>query len=318
MAVATPDHTTPLVNPFVVGRPLTGSAASLYVGREEVFAWLAENLNGATRPNATLLYGRRRVGKTSTLYQLIEGERGRPLREKHDRPLFCAFIDLQRLAGRPTDEWLRLFGRDVCRQIATSGLDRSTPEGAVAGETGYAAFDRCLDRLEKTLPGDGLILLAVDEFEQMQADIAAGTLAAEVLPFLRSQIQHRARVAFVLCGGRSMLAPYWGPIVDLTARHELGRLTFEQTGMLIRAPLTGRLCITDDAVAAIWQATQGHPFLIQTIGHHLVSAANRRPARGLIGAAGVRRAIRQIEAERTFDEPAFVHDEQIGAAESAA
>ena len=61
-------------NPSVVGRPLTGASAALFVGREDVFAWLAENLAAGGPPNALLLYGERRIGKTSTLYQLVEGE----------------------------------------------------------------------------------------------------------------------------------------------------------------------------------------------------------------------------------------------------
>ena len=57
-----------ITNPYVVGRPLTGASASLYVGREDVFAWLAENLDVVGPPNALLPYGERRIGKTSTLY----------------------------------------------------------------------------------------------------------------------------------------------------------------------------------------------------------------------------------------------------------
>ena len=48
---------TGIANPYVVGRPLTGAAASLYAGREDVFAWLTENLTAAGPPNALLLYG---------------------------------------------------------------------------------------------------------------------------------------------------------------------------------------------------------------------------------------------------------------------
>jgi hypothetical protein len=305
MDVGLPNDWSPVANPYVVGRPLTGASAPLYVGRDDVFAWLGENLSGSPRPNAMLLYGRRRIGKTSTLYQLVEGERGRAIREGRSRSLFCAYVDLQRLAGRPTDEWLRRLARDVCQKVATSGLERSVPDSSVLGETAFAAFDRCLDRLEQTLPGNSLILLAIDEFEQIRAEIASGTLGAEVLPFLRSQIQHRERVVFVLSGGHGLLEPFWNNIVDLTARYELGPLTFEQTVTLVCAPLAGRLIVSDDAVEMIWQATQGHPFLIQTICHSLVSDANRHHTRDSIGPANVRRAIRHIESERAYDDPAL-------------
>ena len=46
--------TANLVNPYMVGRPLTGASASLYVGREDVFAWLTENLTAAGPPRGTL------------------------------------------------------------------------------------------------------------------------------------------------------------------------------------------------------------------------------------------------------------------------
>ncbi len=138
---------TLISNPYVAGRPLTGPSASLYIGREDVFGWFEENLSGSRPSNALLLYGERRIGKTSTLYQLVEGERGSAVRDNAGRSIFPAYIDLQRLAGRPTDEWLRRLARDICQKVNTSNLDRSTPDSGSAGETAFAAFDRCIDRL---------------------------------------------------------------------------------------------------------------------------------------------------------------------------
>lgn len=294
MDIASPKAPALIANPFVVGRPLTAVSSSLYIGREDLFAWLGENLSGAGQSNALLLYGPRRIGKTSTLYQLVEGERGRSLRENRARRLFPAYIDLQRYAGRPTDEWLRCLARDVCRRVNTSNLERSTPDSAVPGETAFAAFDRCLDRLEETLPDDGLILLAIDEVEEIRAGIEAGTLEPEVLAYLRSQIQHRARVIFLLCGSAALLQPFWSSLVNLTARHEVSLLDFDQTTTLIRRPVEGFLTIEDEAVAGIWEYTKGHPFLIQTICHRLVSLANRRHERLPIEAGDVDKVIERL------------------------
>lgn len=295
--IATSRTTAPVSNPYVVGRPLTGASASLYVGREEVFAWLGENLIGTARPNALLLYGQRRIGKTSTLYQITEGERGEGVRRSRERSLLTAYLDLQRLAGRPTDEWLRRLARDICNRVNTSMLARSVPDSPVVGETAYAAFDRCLDRLEQTLPPDHLILLAVDELEQIRAGIEAGTLDPDLLSFLRSQIQHRERVVFLLCGSRALLDDFWNPIVDLTARLELGGLEYEQMAILVRQPVAGILEYEDDAVEAVWRHTAGHPFHVQTICHRLVSLANRRHSRNLVRAQDVEYVIHQMSKE---------------------
>ncbi len=297
MEVSLPENSTLLTNPYVVGRPLTGMCTALYVGREEIFDWFDENLAGVGQPNALMLYGRRRIGKTSTLYQLVEGERGRPLREDRPRRLIPVYIDLQRYAGRPTDEWLRRLARDICRRVKVVDRDGVAPDGEASDETAYAAFDRSLDYLEHALPDDCLILLAIDEFEQIRDGIESGVLDSQVLPFIRSQIQHRARVAFLLCGSAALLEPFWGPIADLTARFEIGPLDSRQTEELVRRPIEGVLEVEDTAVELIWQATAGHPFLIQSICHRLVSQANRNHSRDAIMAEDVTSVIARMERE---------------------
>ena len=311
MDIVSPEASALIANPFVVGRPLTGVSSSLYMGREDLFAWFDENLSVTGQPNALLLHGPRRIGKTSTLYQLVEGERGRPLRENRARHLYPAYIDLQRYAGRPTDEWLRRLTRDVCRRVNTSSLEYLTSDKEVPGETAFAVFDRCLDQLEATLPDDGLILLAIDEFEEVRAGIEAGTLEPEVLVYLRSQIQHRARVVFLLCGSAALLEPFWSPLTNLTARHEVPPLDFDQTITLIRRPVEGLLTIEDEAVAGIWEYTRGHPFLIQTICHRLVSLANRRREQHPIVVGDVDKVIEQLVIE------GYGNDALTGGAERA-
>ena len=286
-----------LVNPYVVGRPLTGASAALFVGREDAFAWLAENLTVVGPPNALLLYGERRIGKTSLLYQLVEGQRGLPLRQNRARQLATAYLDLQRLAGCRTDEWLRRLARDIYRQIAQQRPIRVMPKGRVGGESAYGAFDRALDHLEAHLPADDLILLAIDELEQLRAGIAAGLLEEAVVSFLRSQTQHRTRLAVVFCGSYGLLDEYWRPLIDLTARYELGPLDFAAASALIRGPLAGALAYEDDAVEAIWRETGGRPLPIQALCHRLVSLRNRQRQRAPIRVEDVQYALAEAADE---------------------
>jgi len=288
-----------LANPYVVGRPLTGESASLYAGREDVFAWLAENLDVAGPPNALLLYGERRIGKTSTLYQLVEGPRGRPLREGRARRLWPAYVDLQRLAGCRTDEWLRRLARDIYRQVAHHRPSRAMPRSLAGEDSAYAAFDRALDHLEAHLPAGDLILLAIDELEQLRAGIDAGALDPAVASFLRSQAQHRSRLALVFSGSYGLLDDSWRPIIDLTARYELRPLDFDAAATLIRAPLAGQLSFDDAAVGQIWRQTGGRPFQIQAICHRLVTLRNRQGRREAISADEVQTALDEMAGETT-------------------
>jgi len=295
--IAMSDRANNPANPYVVGRPLTGASAALFVGREEVFDWLAENLAADGPPNALLLYGERRIGKTSTLYQLVEGERGRPLRAGRTRRLLPTYVDLQRLAGCRTDEWLRRLARDIYRQVAQQRPTRAMPKSRAGDDSAYAVFDRALDYLEEHLPAGDVILLAIDELEQMRAGIDAGLLDEAIVPFLRSQVQHRARLAVVFCGSYGLLEAAWQPLIDLTARYELGPLDFAATTTLVRAPLAGELAFDEAAVERIWRQTGGRPFAIQSLCHRLVGLRHRQRRRDPIRVEDVQAAIDEVAAE---------------------
>lgn len=307
-------------NPYVVGRPLTGPSEALYAGREDIFAWFDENL-GADRPNALLLYGERRIGKTSTLYQLVVGERGRGLRDDPRRPLVTAYVDLQRLAGCRTDEWLRRLGRDIYRQAAASGrslaADNVMPRSSAPGDSAFAAIERAFDHLEQILPAEALVVVALDELEQIGSGVESGRLDPAVLPYLRSQIQHRPRLAFVLSGSFGLLDDYWRPIVDLTARRELGPLDEAAAERLIRQPVAAWLGYEDDAVTLIQRHCNGRPLQIQALCHHLVAyriecLRRREGPRGPVSVAEVEWAIGQLAgADSSPAEPRLMATEPV-------
>ena len=74
------------VNPYIAGSPVTGT--EMFYGREDVFSFIQRNLIGRHRDTPIVLYGQRRTGKTSVLYQL----------HRHLDPSYrCIFIDLHGL-----------------------------------------------------------------------------------------------------------------------------------------------------------------------------------------------------------------------------
>ncbi|MFO7662448.1 MAG: hypothetical protein R6X18_07625 [Chloroflexota bacterium] len=259
------------VNPYVVGRPLTGHSESLFIGRGEVFSWIGENFSADLQPNPLLLFGSRRIGKSSVLYQIVAGKRGRFIRENPARPLFPVYIDLQRFSGSPTSEWLLRFAREIYKQAAPINLLPTPPEIRVNGESPFLILERTFDRLEAALPKNGLLLLAIDELEQLREGCEAGKLDPAILPFLRSQIQHRTGIAFLFSGSEGLLDPYWAPIMNLAVIRELGPLSYDETVALVKEPVTDWICYDEGAVDMIWKATLGHPYQVQVICHRLIS-----------------------------------------------
>ena len=75
------------LNPYIAGNPITGS--EMFFGREDVFDFIHQTLTGKHRDNVLVLYGQRRTGKTSVLYQMHShlGDRYLPI-----------FIDLHGMA----------------------------------------------------------------------------------------------------------------------------------------------------------------------------------------------------------------------------
>ena len=77
----------PRVNPYIAGSPITGT--EMFYGRADVFSFIKRNLTGLHRDTPIVLYGQRRTGKTSVLYQL----------HRHLDPRYrCIFIDLHGLS----------------------------------------------------------------------------------------------------------------------------------------------------------------------------------------------------------------------------
>lgn len=266
-------------NPYVVGKPLTQASEMLYVGREDVFRWIEENLLGKTQPHTLILYGQRRMGKTSTLYQLVGGERGKAIREYPNYPIYPVYIDLQRLASAATGEFFERLSYQIARHLRQRDIKIEPPEiwsadGRSANGRSYHIFDGFLDRVEEALPSKGLLVLIVDELEQLQASVERGHLDKHIFPYLRSLMQHRPQVTFILAGTTRLMEDYWSEIFHVGISREITSLSRDETEKLVREPVAPMIHYEDVAVDQIWLATKGHPYFTQLICHRLVSTAN--------------------------------------------
>lgn len=285
-------------NPYVVGKPLTAASESLYMGREDIFRWIEENLIGKTQPHTLILYGQRRMGKTSTLYQLVGGQRGKNIREYPGYPIFPVYIDLQRLAGCQTAEFFDRLSREISRNLSHRAIKVPPPVTWSENGSAYRDFDDFLDQVETSLPPNGLLVLILDELEQLQVSIERGRLNQDILPYLRSLMQHRSRMTFILVGTNQLVEQYWSSIFHVGISQEIVSLTREETEHLIRDPVAPMIQYNDLAIDRIWLAARGHPYLSQLICHRLISATNLNSDRDkMISLADVRQIVDQIIEE---------------------
>lgn len=261
----------PIPNPFVVGNPLMVRDHNLFKGRKDIIVAIEENIiNPAQRP-ALLLYGRRRIGKTSTLLNLP-----RLLSSK----FVPVFIDCQDAKWREGDD-------AFCYHLATSIHNALNQRSLV--ETNrkpkFEPFERYaftrlsgyLDQIEETArTAHKQILLTFDEYEKLEEGISASRVTTEVLNQLRTIVQHRERIVVLFSGGHrfeEMRTINWSDYLINVKTLELSFLAPEDARELITEPVP-LLQYERGVIEQIIELTHCQPYLLQAVASDLVNYLN--------------------------------------------
>src|SRR5215469_18549447 len=105
----------------------------MFYGREDVFEFIRRNLIGVHRDTALVLYGQRRTGKTSVLYQ-VHRRLGPAYR--------CVFIDLHGLSLNGIGDLLNGIATSVSRGLRRDyGITVDAPDRAAFEADPRSAFE---------------------------------------------------------------------------------------------------------------------------------------------------------------------------------
>ncbi|ETW97000.1 MAG: hypothetical protein ETSY1_24440 [Candidatus Entotheonella factor] len=259
-----------LDNPYIIGVPLT-IQQQIFVGRSDISAQL-ENLLIDRRCPPLLLYGQRRMGKTSLLHNL-----GRLL-PSTTIPLF---IDLQGPASSATgyDGFFYQVARSMIRSaeqqraLMLPSLNRET-----LSHDPFVHFDEWLDEVERTLDGQ-TVLIMFDEFEALDKAISQGRFEAEaILGWLRHLIQHRLRFKILLAGSHTLEElQHWSSYLINVQVLLVSYLHPDETRQLIEQPVKDfALRYEPEASQRVLELTRGHPFLVQLLCAEIIALKNEQ------------------------------------------
>ncbi|MEM7028128.1 MAG: AAA family ATPase [Chloroflexota bacterium] len=278
--VALEEERQEIVNPYVIGAPLTERQA-IFIGRTNISTHIERLILNADSP-PLLLYGQRRMGKTSLLNNLSR------LLPSTIVPLF---VDLQGPISLAKDYTGFLY--NLSRAMITSaskhrGITFPPLTRAEIDVDPFTAFDEWLDRIE-TLLGDETALLTLDEFETLDYAINKGRFDEEtVLGTLRHLIQHRQAFKVMIAGSHSLNEfQRWANYLVNAHVIEIGPLLKEEAVQLIERPVMDfRLKFTREAIERILYLTQYHPYLTQLLCSEVVIYKNdQTPATRLLATA---------------------------------
>lgn len=262
-----------VINPYVAGNPVLGS---LFVGREEILRQLEELWLNPAQVDSVLLYGHRRMGKSSILKNL-------PDRLDSARNWVVQFnlqtVNLANTGSLLYDLALAL-GDKLPRSQASS---LNLPAEAAFQANFQRAFNQWLDALEPRLANHRFIV-AIDEYELLETAMAAGQVDPELIPYLRGVIQSRPWFVLALAGLYTLQEKsedYWHPLFASIKPRKVSFLSAAATKLLLTQPTDDfPLDYSPDCLAEIVRLTAGQPYLVQLIGQNLVGHFNRQVYEG--------------------------------------
>ena len=267
----------PVINPYVAGIPVRGL---LFVGRDAILSQLEELWLKPGPVESVVLYGHRRMGKSSILQNLhhrldpstnwvVDFNLQTINRSQTGSLLFD-------LASKMHDELLR--HPEVQSPLGTSaGL--TVPEEGDFRANYQRAFSQWLDLLTPVMAGRRFII-AIDEYELLEEAMAEGNLDAQLSRYLRGVIQSQEWFVLALAGLYALQEQcydYWHPLFASIKPRKVSFLSHAATSRLLTQPSDDfPLDYTSDTLDAIYALTHGQPYLVQLIGHNLVAQYNRR------------------------------------------
>jgi len=221
-----------------------------------------------------LLYGHRRMGKSSILKNL-------PYRLDGQRNLVVEF-NLQRV-GKVSSTGELLYALALAlydRLLLSTSSPISEPDEATflgANHNPYQAFNRWLRSLAPHMV-ERRFIVAIDEFELIESAIDEGRIEAELIDFLRGLIQTTDWFVLALAGLYTLQEKcydYWNPLFGSIKPRRVSFLSADSTRKLITQPAADfPLDYTQEAIDEIIHLTYGQPYLVQLIGQKLVAQFN--------------------------------------------
>ena len=141
------------------------------------------------------------------------------------------------------------------------------------------------------------LIISFDEYESFHYNIA--TKYPEVLGYMRGFLQNQDRVIFLFAGLRDiseLTKPNWDEFFPQIQKFKVDYLCQKDSIELITKPIESfRLIYPESIVDEIYQMTQGHPQLLQTICSLLVDSANENKTKDIT------KEMLDIGKEKIFD-----------------
>jgi len=247
-----------MFNPYIAGNPVGGDTA--FIGRQDVLREVTRVLANPST-NAIVLYGQRRIGKTSILQQLAQ-------QLPHAGAYLPVYFDLQDKAAWSLDKVLF-----VLAQTISADLDLPQPKSVTEESFQQQFLPQVLAHLTQI---ESSLVFLFDEFDVLDnpTDQAAGIKFFPYLTHLLNMAPRQLQFVFVIGRKLEDLTNSTLQVFKNIAAQRVSLLNEADTRQVILlSQENGSLQWPDEAINEIWQLTNGHPYLTQMLGQTIWDAA---------------------------------------------
>ena len=252
-----------IANPYIVGNPVR--EPTMFFGREAEFEFARKRFVGGERGGLLVFCGERRSGKTSILFQILEGRLG--------GDFIPVLIDMQSMAIRDEGDFLTRVAAEIAAAMRARGTAVSVPDFTAGGKPS-AVFLEFVRQVRAAAP-DQIPVLMFDEYELFENKIDAGALTEDMLNIF-AHLMEQHDVYFVFTGSQHLekrQRPYWR-LLGRSLHRAISYLQHEDALRLIREPVAGRVRYAEGTEETIYRLTAGQPFYTQAICQRLVDHLN--------------------------------------------
>ena len=258
----------PITNPYIVGNPI--KTKKMFYGREDDFEFIKRKLESGSKSYIIVLSGERRSGKTSILFQILNGQLG--------DNFIPILIDMQTMAGLKNEsEFFEKFAQETLKYLDDRFLLQNYNFHS-SHESPYKVFSRLLDDMHQAEPKKTKLFL-IDEYELIESKSEEGSVSPNFVPFLSGVLESERRVSFIFTGSRTLEERknnYWQNLFGKSLFRNVSFLSEQDTMRLIRQPVEGRITYSDEVLKNIYRLTAGQPFYTQIVGQNIVDFVNEK------------------------------------------
>lgn len=233
---------------------------SKFIGRKEYI----KAINYSIRSTSIIIQGNRRVGKTSLLYRIKDGVLG--------KGIHTIFFDMQQLSiYNHSLDLLKYMVDKIYDYLIENGFELEF-SNYKKDNLDYKDINKIFEKINKIL-GKDILLLLIDEFEFFEKFIKDSDDLFKNL--WRSILISYSNIRYIFSGFLNLSKySFWSEIEMVTKPIQLGKFTFIEAKNLFDIYLGDNVIIEDSALNKIYEATGGHPYLLQCLGSNIVSYVN--------------------------------------------